>query len=164
MTVQIGSVLSQPCDTIQNVRSIHRVLRRKCLYIQSMAARSILRLPASWWKSIFYFSVNLPGISRRALLPGLCKCLEKQMAWLSRAEQCNVVWPVSPEQPFCESPPLLSSSRLSPSPWIPITVAVEGGLRTEEGQWRFILPSCISVCQLLKSIWGQAKPSDEDKK
>lgn len=35
---------------------------------------------------------------------------------------------VSPEPLLCESPPLLSSSRLSPSPWTPMTVAVEGGL------------------------------------
>lgn len=34
----------------------------------------------------------------------------------------------SPELLFCESPPFLSSSRLSPSLWIPITVAVEAGL------------------------------------
>lgn len=36
----------------------------------------------------------------------------------------------SPEEPFCESPPLRSSSKLSLSLWIPITVAVEGGLKT----------------------------------
>lgn len=64
----------------------------------------------------------------KTLKHGMAK--EKQVVWLSRAEECNVAWLVLPEPPFCMSP-LLSSSRLSPSPWIPITVAVDGGLKTE---------------------------------
>lgn len=58
--------------------------------------------------------------------------LLKPKKWECRAQQCHVTALISPEVLFCESPPFLSSSRLSPSLWIPITVAVEGGLVTRK--------------------------------
>lgn len=51
-----------------------------------------------------------------------------------RAQPCNVMTLISPE--IWESPPFLSSSRLSPSLWIPMTVAVEGGLATRKHEYR----------------------------
>lgn len=52
----------------------------------------------------------------------------------------------SPEQAFCESPPFLSSRRLSVSPWIAIIVAVQGGLVTDAKQLAF------KMHQLFKSF------------
>lgn len=53
----------------------------------------------------------------------------------------RIVASASPEQPFCESPPFLSSRRLSVSPWIAIIVAVQGGLMTEAKQLAFMFYS-----------------------
>lgn len=61
--------------------------------------------------------------------------LLKLMGGEWRAQQCNVMTLISPELLFWESPPFLSSSRLSPSLWIPITVAVEGGLPTRKHEY-----------------------------
>lgn len=58
--------------------------------------------------------------------------LLKPKKWEHRAQQCHVTALIWPELLFCVSPPFLSSSRLSPSLWIPITVAVEGGLVTRK--------------------------------
>lgn len=58
--------------------------------------------------------------------------LLKLKRWECRTQKCNAMTLISPELLFWESPPFLSSSRLSPSLWIPITVAVEGGLATRK--------------------------------
>lgn len=60
------------------------------------------------------------------------RCLLTSVKGSGMSKQRNMASFDSPEQLFCESPPRLSSSKLSPSLWIPITVAVEGGLMIEE--------------------------------